>query len=310
MESSMKLSMVSPLYQSAPYIPELHRRLIAASKAAGFADYEIIFVVDGSPDNSLDEAQRIVNHDPKVTVIDLARNYGQHKAIMTGLAHSTGDYIFIIDGDLEEEPEWIIRFHHELIARNCDVVFGVNKGIKRGYLYSHGRRLFYKSVNLLSAERFPENVCAARLMTRRYVNALLQFKERELFFVGVCHMAGFAQMPIEVVKRDTSPSSYSPVRLASLFIDGVTAFSTRPLIMIAVFGIILSIIAIIYLLVVLYLKIFHGVAVEGWASVMGATLLIGGITLFFNGITAIYISKIFSEVKQRPYAIIRNIYKG
>ena len=123
-------------------------------------------------------------------------------------------------------------------------------------------------------------------------------------------MAGFAQMPIEVVKRDTSPSSYSPVRLASLFIDGVTAFSTRPLIMIAVFGIILSIIAIIYLVVVLYLKIFHGVEVEGWASVMGATLLIGGITLFFNGITAIYISKIFSEVKQRPYTIIRNIYKS
>lgn len=306
----MKLSMVAPLYKSAPYIPELYRRLVAASAAAGFQSYEVIFVVDGSPDASLAEARKVASQDPHVTVIDLARNFGQHRATMTGLAHSSGDYVFMIDSDLEEHPEWLIEFYQELTKRDCDVVFGVSEQVGRGPLYSLGRWFFYKCVNFLSAAQFPENTCSARMMTRRYVNALLQFKEREIFMLGICHIAGFAQLPCAVEKRGTSPSSYSFSRRAAYFIEGITAFSTRPLVIITLSGMVLSSIAFLYLAAILFLKLFRGVDVEGWASVMGMMLLIGGITIFFNGVIAIYVAKIFSEVKQRPYTIIRDIYSG
>ncbi len=243
-----------------------------------------------------------------VTLIDLSRNFGQHKAMMAGVAHASGDLVYILDGDLEEEPEWLVAFHAELIARQCDVVYGFNRNLKGGFIYSMCRRIFYKTLNSLASAQFPEYVCTARLMTRRYVDALLQFREREMFLVGVCHMTGFEQFPVKVHKHDSSPTTYSLVKRTSFFINSVTAFSSRPLIAISIAGVILSLVAFVYLAVIVHQKFFHGIAVEGWASVMGAVLLIGGISLFFNGIMAIYIAKIFIEVKQRPSAIVRSIH--
>lgn len=306
----MKISVVTPVYKSAPYLVELHRRCVEAIRATGASDYEIIFVNDASPDGSLSIVKQIAAGDPSVTVIDLARNFGQHKAVMTGLAFARGDYVFIMDSDLEDEPEWITNFYRELVARNCDVVYGVNNNLKGGWLYSRARNLFYSVLKFLSGVNFPSNVCSARLISRRYAGALLQFPERELFMAGVWHMAGFEQSPIEVVKHDTSPTTYSTWRLMNEFINAVTAFSTRPLTIISVFGLGLSFIALGFTGWVVYLKAVRGVAIEGWASVMAAVLMIGGISLFFNGIMAIYIAKIFIEVKQRPRSIIKEIYGG
>jgi putative glycosyltransferase len=306
----MKISVVTALYKSEPYVEELHRRAVAAIGETGVVEYEIIFVNDGSPDNGLAIAKGIASRDPSVIVIDLARNFGQHRATLTGLSQATGDYVFILDSDLEEEPEWIAKFYSELIARNCDVVFGVSHNPKGGAVYTLLRKIFYKTLNLLSAAQFPENACSARLMTRRYVDALLQFREREIFMAGVWHMTGFTQLPVEVVKHDRSPTTYSLPKLGSIFINAVTAFSTRPLVAISVAGIGLSAIAFGYLGFILYRKLAYGVMIEGWTSVMAAILLIGGITLFFNGVMAIYIAKIFIEVKQRPLTIVKEVFGG
>src|SRR5262245_28694214 len=306
----MKISVVTPLYKSAPYIDELHRRCVAAIGATGATEHEIILVNDGSPDASLGIAKGLAAQDQAVVVIDLARNFGQHQAIMTGLEHATGDYIFVMDSDLEDEPEWITLFHSALTVRKCDVVYGVNKNLKGGWLYTRARNTFYAVLNYLSSVRFPPNVCSARLMTRRYVQALLQFKERELFMAGIWHMTGFNQVPVEVTKHDRSPTTYSMSRLINVFINAVTAFSTRPLALISVVGIGLSAVAFLFTAWVLFQKLGRGVAVEGWASVMAAVLLIGGISLFFNGIMAIYIAKIFIEVKQRPRTIVRDIHRA
>jgi putative glycosyltransferase len=306
----MKISVVTSLYKSGPYIEELHRRAVAAIGETGAAEYEIIFVNDGSPDDSLAIAKDVATRDPNVIVIDLARNFGQHRATITGLAQATGDYMFILDSDLEEEPEWIAKFYRELIARNCDVVFGVSHNVKGGSVYTLFRKIFYKTLNLLSSAQFPENACSARLMTRRYAEALLQFREREIFMAGVWHMTGFTQLPVEVVKHDSSPTTYTLPKLASVFVNSVTAFSTRPLVAISVAGIALSAIAFGYLGFILYRKLAYGVMIEGWTSVMAAILLIGGITLFFNGVMAIYIAKIFIEVKQRPLTIVKEVFGG
>lgn len=306
----MKISVVTPTYRSGPYLDELHRRSVAAIAETGADAYEIIFVNDQCPADSLAVATAIAKRDPNVVVVDLARNFGQHKAIIAGLSMAMGDLVFVMDSDLEEEPEWISLFYREMQRKNADVVFGVNHNIKNGILYSMARRLFYKTLNFLSAAHFPENVCAARLMTRRYLDALLQFKEREIFLVGLWHMTGFTQLPIEVVKHDSSPSTYSFARLANIFVNGVTAFSTRPLILISLAGIALSLVAFIYTGLIIFQKLVHGVAVEGWASVMAVVLMLGGITLFFNGVMAIYLAKVFIEVKQRPLFIVKDIKRG
>ncbi|MEO1324410.1 MAG: glycosyltransferase family 2 protein [Pseudomonadota bacterium] len=304
----MKISIVTPLYKSAPYIKELHRRCVNTILAIGEVEHEIIFVNDGSPDNSLEIAKAVAADDPCVMVIDLSRNFGQHEAIMTGLGRATGDCIFVMDSDLEDEPEWIAVFYNAFLERDCDVVYGVNNNLKGGWAYSRLRTTFYLVLNYLSTISFPPNVCSARLMSRRYVDALLQFTERELFMAGIWHVAGFTQLPIEVVKHDSSPTTYSTSRLINLFINAVTAFSTRPLTIISVAGIFLSLVAFAFMVWLTYLKLAYGITIEGWTSVMVAVLAIGGITLFFNGVVAIYVAKIFIEVKQRPRSIIREIY--
>lgn len=306
----MKISVVAPLYRSAPYIVELHRRAVIAVAETGADTYEIILINDGSPDDSLEIAKRVASRDPNVVVVDLSRNFGQHRATMTGLAQSTGDYVFVLDSDLEDEPEWLSEFFRQLTTHKCDVVYGINNNLKGGWLYTQARGLFYQVLNTLSSIPLPPNVCSARLMSRRYVNALLQFPERELFMAGIWHMAGFSQLPLEVVKQSTSPSTYSTGKLVNVFINAVTAFSTRPLEFISIVGLTLSTVAFCFTGWVLYQKIVFGVAIEGWASVMAAVLLIGGISLFFNGIMAIYIAKIFLEVKQRPRSIIKEIHRA
>lgn len=306
----MKISVVAPLYRSAPYIEELHGRCVSAVLATGVSEYEVIFVNDASPDDSLMIAKRIAASTPGVVVIDLSRNFGQHRAIMTGIAAATGNYVFVMDSDLEEDPEWITLFYKEMMIRDCDVVYGVNNNVKRGLLYALARRAIYPIINHISGITFPVNVCAARLMTRRYVDALLQFQEREMYLSGIFHMAGFSQLPIEVVKHDTSPSTYSARALVNLLVNAITAFSIRPLTMISLVGICISLIAFVFTSRIVYMRLMHGISVEGWASVMAANLSIGGLILFFNGVMAIYIGKIFLEVKGRPRTIIKEYYRS
>ena len=305
----MKISVVTPLYGSAPYIEELHRRVVAAIGGVGADSYEMIFVNDNGPDNSLDVAVGVARRDANTVVVDLSRNFGQHHAIMAGLAQATGDYVFILDSDLEEEPEWLGLFFQEMRRQPCDVVYGISNDPKGGWLYTLARATYYKVLNFLSPIRFPANVCTARLMSRRYVEALLQFGERELFMAGIWHMAGFSQMAIQVAKRDGSPTTYSFGRRLNLFVNAVTAFSTRPLVMISVLGVLLSFVALLFVGYVVFRKIVYGVDIEGWTSVMAAVLVIGGASLFFNGVMAIYVAKIFVEVKQRPRTIVRHVYR-
>lgn len=305
----IRLSLVTPLYKSESYIDELYRRAVAAIGTVA-NDYEIIFVNDASPDGSLTAAKRIAQQDDRVLVVDLARNFGQHRALLTGIQLATGDYVYICDSDLEEEPEWLTDFYQTLQTENCDVVYGVQQKKKGSPLYRMASHTFYKSIRFLSNSDFPENLVTARLMSRRYIDAFLEYREREVFLAGIWHMVGFRQVPLRVHKRDTSPTTYSFGTLLGLFVNAVTAFSNRPLQIISVAGLLICLLALIFIASLVYAKLVHGVDAEGWTSVMATVLLIGGIVTFFNGIIAIYVAKIFIEVKQRPLTSIREVYRN
>jgi putative glycosyltransferase len=305
----MKLSVVTTIYRNAGDIEEFHARAIEAARDIG-AELELIFVNDASPDNGLSVAKNLIARDRGVVVVDLSRNFGQHRALWSGLAHATGDLIAIMDGDLEEDPLWLVSFHRRMQESGCDVVYGVQSAPKGGVSYRASRRLFYVLLNTLATTKFPVNVVTARLMTRRYVQALLEFQERELFLTGVLHMAGFEQTGMPVNKPSRSLTTYNLRRLSWTFVNAVTAFSTAPLTAIFLAGVGISACAVLFILYILVRYFAFGIQVEGWTSVMAALFFFSGILLCMNGIMAIYIGTIFLEVKRRPLSIVREIYRA
>jgi len=297
------------MYYSAPYIQEFYERISAAAQKIT-NDYEIIFVNDGSPDDSLDIAVSLYEKDPKVRVIDFSRNFGHHKAMMTGLMHAKGELVFLIDCDLEEEPELLKRFHAEH-KKNCDVdvVYGVQKARKGGFVENISGNIFYWMFNLLSSYPVPSNLVTARLMSKRYVDSLVQHKDREVFMAGLWAITGFKQVPLMVIKHDKGNSSYDLRRKISILVNSITSFSNKPLLFIFYLGSIILFISSLAALHLIIRRVFFGVLLAGWPSLMVTIWLLGGLTIFCVGVIGIYLSRIFMETKERPYTIIRQIYE-
>lgn len=304
----MKLSIVATLYQSAPYILEFYQRATAAAGQLAGKNYEIVLVNDGSPDNSLDLAVQLTESDNHVVVIDLSRNFGHHKAMMTGLAHAKGERVLLIDSDLEEDPECLIAFAEQMQNQHCDVVYGVQDQRKGSWFERWSGRWFYRFFKALTGLALPENIVTARLMTRRYVTALLRHEEREVFMAGLWHITGFDQRSQIVKKHSTSATTYTFRKKISLLVNSVTSFSNAPLVGIFHIGISISLVAACYIGYLAIQWLLLAKPLSGWTSVMASIWLLGGMIISFIGVVGIYLSKIFSETKHRPYTIVRQIY--
>ncbi len=304
----MKLSIVTTLYQSATHIVEFHQRASAAAQTLVGDDYEIVLVNDGSPDNSLAIAAQLAQRDNHLIVIDLSRNFGHHKAMMTGLSHARGETIFLLDCDLEEEPEWLTEFAKQMADQQCDVIYGIQQQRKGRWAERWSGQWFYRLFNALTGMKLPENLVTARLMSHRYVDALLLHKERELMIAGLWHITGFEQKPQVITKHNSSKTSYTFKQKMAIIVNSVTAFSNKPLYFIFYAGITISAIAVCYIVYLVHQYYILATQVSGWTSVMASIWLLGGIIISFIGVVAIYLSKIFVETKQRPYTIVREIY--
>lgn len=304
----MKLSIVTTLYRSAPYVNQFYARASSVAKQLATEDYEIIFVNDGSPDNSLEIAVSLNKFDSSIIIVDLSRNFGHHKAMMTGLMHSKGDLVFLIDSDLEEEPEWLLQFNDQMIDQGCDVIYGVQTQ-RRGRIFERWSGiLFYRLFNILSGLQLPGNLVTARLMTRRYVNALIRHQEREILIAGLWQITGFAQYPSSVTKNSRSNTTYSLQKKLSHLVNSVTSFSNVPLIGIFYSGILISAFSAVYISYLVIHWLFLPTPLSGWTSVMASIWLLGGMIISFIGVVGIYIAKVFIETKRRPYTIVKHIY--
>lgn len=304
----MKLSIVSTLYQSAPHLDEFQARASTAAKALVGDDYEIVLVNDGSPDDSLSIAISLSDADAHVVVVDLSRNFGHHKAMMTGLDHARGDLVFLIDSDLEEEPELLADFHTALQSGGHDVVFGVQSHRKGSWFERTTGKLFYKFFNTLSGIELPANLVTTRLMRARYVKALLLHKEREVTIAALWQITGFDQKALAIKKLAGSATTYSTRRKIGLMIDAITSFSNAPLVMIFNIGLVISSFALFYIAYLVFNWAFLARPLSGWTSLMGSVWLLGGMIISFIGVIGLYLARIFTETKQRPYTIVRQIY--
>jgi len=305
----MKLSIVATLYQSAPYLLEFHQRASAAAKQLVGEDYEIVLVNDGSPDSSLDLAVQLTESDSHVVVVDLSRNFGHHKAMMTGLSYAKGERVFLIDSDLEEEPEWLLVFDEQMQRESCDAIYGVQVKRKGNFVERVTGFAFYRLFRKLTGINQPDNIVTARLMTRRYVDALLSHRERELNIGGLWVITGFKQVKQLVIKNSTSPTSYTLSRKFDHLVNAVTSFSSLPLVYTFYSGLFISISALSYISYLVLRYFLIASPPSGYTSLIASIWLFSGLIIFFLGVQGIYLSKIFSEVKQRPYTIIRHIYQ-
>jgi putative glycosyltransferase len=304
----MRLSIVTTLYRSAPYLREFHRRA-AATAAALTDDVEFVFVNDGSPDDVLDIALELRERFGNVRVVDLSRNFGHHPAMMAGLGHATGDLVFLIDCDLEEPPELLSAFADRMSETGADVVYGVQEGRNGGAVNRLVGWAYYKLYNAVSADPIPRNLLTVRLMTRRYVAALLRHREAEFVISALWSRTGFRQVPAPVRKGRKPTTSYSFRRKFVLLVNSVTACSAVPLHYVFYLGLFVlggSTLAAGWLVVQ---RLFFGRMLDGWPSLMVSLWLIGGLVIFCQGVIGIYLAKVYQEAKRRPSTLIREVYE-
>jgi putative glycosyltransferase len=305
----MRLSIVSTLYASAAYLEEFCRRASAAARQIT-PDFEIVLVNDGSPDRSADLALDIRQRNSHVKLVDLARNFGHHKAMMTGLSHARGDLVFLIDSDLEESPELLTTFLAEMERTGADVVYGVQAKRRGGLFERVTGALYYSLFNAITAQPIPRNLVTVRLMSRRYVRALVAHQEREIMIAGLWRITGFRQAPLPVEKQHKGSSSYSVRRKITHLVNSVTSFSSTPLVFIFYLGLSISAFAGVFGLYLVIRRLFFGVLLEGWPSLIVSVWFLGGLTLLSLGVIGVYLAKVFMEVKQRPYTIVREVYEA
>jgi putative glycosyltransferase len=308
-EGGPELSVVTMLYRSEAFLREFHRRASAAA-AAATPRYEIVYVDDGSPDGSAALARDIASSDPHVVVVELSRNFGHHPAAVAGLAHARGRRVFIIDVDLEEQPEWLLGFAAQMEACGADVVFGVSRVRKGTFFRRVLGGVFWKLFNALSDVTVPENPSTVRIMSRRYVDALLTLPDRNLFLAGSYAWLGFRQEPRPVERGlRRSASTYTARRLVALFIEAVTSFTSYPLRLIFGIGVLIAALALVAGTTLVVIKLSYPEKISvGWSSIIVSIWFLGGLMISFLGVIGIYLAKIFNETKGRPLYVVKSLY--
>ena len=305
----MDLSIVTTLYYSAPFVEEFYERASRTAEELGLS-FEIIFVNDGSPDDAALRVLQLRERDSRVCLVDLSRNFGHHKAMMTGLSFAQGDLVFLLDVDLEEAPELLATFYAKMQSDAAEVVYGMrekreDKGLTRLFA-----TLYWKLFSWLSNISIPGNQLNARLMTKRYVRSLLELKDKEVFMPGLWALAGFKQVPVVARKTSKGESTYTFRKRMAQMVDSITSFSNKPLFLIFNLGIIIAIISACAGCYLVVRRVFFDNLLEGWPSLMVAIWFLGGLTLFALGTIGIYLAKTYNEVKQRPLTIVRSVYRG
>lgn len=308
--ANVKISVVTTMYHSAPYLREFYDRMIKIV-ADITDDYEIIFVNDGSPDDSLEIALQLRTVDRRVSVVDLSRNFGHHRAVMVGLSFTKGNLVFLIDCDLEEAPENLYSFYKEMLQdSDYDVVYGIREKRMGGISRRFFAWCFYKMFNFLSAKKFDSSMAFSRLMSKRYVRSLLTFRERNLFLLGIWTITGYNQKPLKIGTAYKGKSTYTFSKKVKLAVTALTSFSSKPLILIFYFGVFVSFFAMLGVLCAVADKVIYGTALLGWTSLIVSVWLVGGIIMSIMGIIGVYIARMFDEIKRRPLAIIKDVYSG
>ena len=302
----MKLSLVVPCYNEQDNVFDFYDCVEKCFSTKDF-DYEIVFVNDGSRDDTFNKLKEIVKTKKgNIQVVSFSRNFGKESAIYAGLTRSKGDRVCIIDADLQQRPEVVVQMMEILDEKpELDCVAAYQQKRKEGGLISAVKSCFYKVINKMSEVDFVNGASDFRLMSRQMVNAVLDMTEYHRFSKGILSWVGFncEYIPYEVQIREHGESKWSTIKLLKYAVEGIIAFSTAPLKLATFVGFVSSILSILYLIFVVVQKLAFGIAIPGYATIIVLLLLIGGLILFCLGIIGEYIARMYVQVKNRPIYI-------
>ena len=305
MMKKFKVSVVIPAYNEAENISPLLERLLPVLQQ--YNDYEVIFVDDGSQDNSLDVLERYHTDNAKIHYISFSRNFGHQYALRAGLEYATGDCVISMDADLQHPPELLTEMIEQW-KKGYSIVYTVRQDTEgTGFLKKTTSWLFYKVFSFFSGLKLPQGTADFRLLDRKAVDVLAAMQEGNLFLRGMVFWMGFKQkaVPYKAEKRFKGKSSYTLSKMVALAILGATSFSIKPLRVAIYLGLFFALLGGVFTAYVLYQKLFGGSVITGWASLMSVMLILGGVQLFMMGIIGEYIGMIFMETKRRPRYIVQ-----
>lgn len=307
------ISVVVPCYNEEEVLPQLYAELARVAKLMDYVDFEFCFVDDGSSDATPDMLRTLSKDDKRVHFASFSRNFGKEAAMLAGLRMAKGDYTAVMDADLQHPPEMLIEMYDAVKGGEYDCA-AARRTDREGEtaVRSGGSKLFSKLMNALSETEYVPGATDYRLMRRGMVEAVLSLPEYNRFTKGIFSWVGFKTKWIPYVSRDRAAGTtkWSFMKLVRYSIDGMMAFSTKPLAISSILGVISCAIAIVVLLVTVVKTLIFGNPVAGYPTIVSLILLVGGLLMFFIGMLGQYLAKTYMEAKHRPIYIIRETEEG
>ena len=301
------LSIIVPCYNEEPALPFFYQEIDKVSKELKELNFEFIFVNDGSKDKTLEVLKEYHQKDKRVRYISFSRNFGKEAAMYAGMEYSKGDYVTIMDADLQDPPALLKEMYRLVSEEGYDCV-GTRRVTRKGEppIRSFCARVFYKLINRLSKVEMVDGARDYRFMSRKMVNAILELKEYNRYSKGLFSFVGFKTkwLEYENVNRVAGETKWSFWKLVIYALDGITAFSTVPLVLSAVLGLVFCLISFIMIITIIVKTLVYGDPVSGWPSMVCIIFLCSGIQLFCMGIIGQYLSKTYLETKRRPIYIV------
>lgn len=302
--TDFKVSVVVPAYNEAENVIPLTDRLVPL--LSQYADYEVIFVDDGSCDKTVETIKALHQKNSKINYISFSKNFGHQYALRAGIDYATGDCIVSMDADLQHPPELVAQMVAQW-QNGHDIVYTIRRETKGETFFKKlSSGLFYKVFSFFSGLNLPKGTADFRLLDKKAANVIRGLSERNLFLRGMVFWMGFKQKAIlyDAEKRFAGKSTYTLKKMISLAVLGATSFSVKPLRIAIYLGLLIATMGGLFTAYVLYMRLFNGAVITGWASIMSVILILGGVQLFMTGIIGEYIGMIFMETKKRPIYIV------
>ncbi len=308
-----KISIVVPCYNEQDALPLFYREITRVAGEMDYAQFEFVFIDDGSKDDTLPLLRQLAAADARVRFVSFSRNFGKEAGMLAGLEAATGDFVALMDADLQDPPALLPELYKAVTEEGYDCA-ATRRTTREGEppIRSFFARMFYKIINRISDADIVDGARDYRLMRRSVVDAILSMREYNRFSKGIFGWVGFRTkwVPYVNIERAAGETKWSFWKLFLYSLEGIAAFSTAPLAIASVLGFLLCVIAFIYIVVIVAKTLLFGEAVGGWPSMMCIILFLGGIQLFCMGILGQYLAKTYLETKTRPVYLVRETEKG
>ena len=308
-----KITVIVPCYNEEEALHYYYQEMSRVMSLMNTYDFELLFVNDGSRDQTLDIIKELANNDKRIKYISFSRNFGKEAAMYAGFENSTGDYVCLMDADLQDPPKLLPEMVKAIEEEGYDSA-ATRRVTRKGEppIRSFFARMFYKIMNKISDTELMDGARDYRLMTRQFVNSLLDMKEYNRFSKGLFGWVGYKTKWIEFenVERVAGETKWSFWKLLVYAVDGAVAFSTAPLAIASVLGMLMLLVSLVFIIFIIIRTLIFGDPVSGWPSLVCIITLIGGIQIFCVGILGEYLSKVYLETKRRPIYIVKDTNIG